>query len=312
LISGKVFMSQKKYVLITAAKNEAAYIEKTLLSVLSQSILPECWVVVNDGSTDATEAIIKSYQEKCTFIHLISRPPDPRRHFGAKAKAVKQALTYLNGCEYTYDYIGNLDADVSFEVDFYKKLIEQMENNASLGIIGGLCHELNNGKWEVAHSNPEWAVGGATHFFRAEVFKKTDGYPPLEFGGEDTVIEYLARHEGYTVTALTGTLFYHHKGRTFSKNSGFSVYFRLGMQEYMWGTSPLFEVFKCISRAAVLPHSIGSAVRFAGFMYAKVVKKHPSIPRDQVNIIRKQQHTRLAADLQKLPGRILKKARKQV
>ena len=49
-----------KYVLITSARNEEAYIEKTIKSVISQTILPKKWVMVSDGSTDRTEEIIQT------------------------------------------------------------------------------------------------------------------------------------------------------------------------------------------------------------------------------------------------------------
>ncbi len=46
------------YVLITPARNEEAFIEKTIASVVSQTVLPARWVIVSDGSTDRTSEII--------------------------------------------------------------------------------------------------------------------------------------------------------------------------------------------------------------------------------------------------------------
>ena len=48
------------YVLITPARNEEAFIEKTIQSVVSQTILPAKWVIVSDGSTDRTDEIVKN------------------------------------------------------------------------------------------------------------------------------------------------------------------------------------------------------------------------------------------------------------
>ena len=62
----------QKYVLVTAAKNEELFIEMTIFSVLKQSILPEKWVIVSDGSTDSTEEIVKKYSAKHGFIKLIA------------------------------------------------------------------------------------------------------------------------------------------------------------------------------------------------------------------------------------------------
>ncbi|MCK4830926.1 glycosyltransferase family 2 protein, partial [bacterium] len=51
----------KTYVLITPARNEEDYIEKTIQSVISQTILPAKWVIVSDGSTDLTDEIVEKY-----------------------------------------------------------------------------------------------------------------------------------------------------------------------------------------------------------------------------------------------------------
>lgn len=50
-----------KYVLIIAARNEARFIEGTIRSVVSQTFLPERWVIVDDGSTDQTAKIVAWY-----------------------------------------------------------------------------------------------------------------------------------------------------------------------------------------------------------------------------------------------------------
>ena len=58
---------KNNYVIITPARNEEKYIEKTIQSVISQTMLPEKWFVVSDGSTDRTDEIVKKYEEKYYF-----------------------------------------------------------------------------------------------------------------------------------------------------------------------------------------------------------------------------------------------------
>ncbi|MEL6820905.1 MAG: glycosyltransferase family A protein, partial [Calditrichota bacterium] len=65
-----------KYVLITPARNEEAYLEKTIQSVIAQTILPEQWIIVSDGSTDRTDEIAAGYAEKHSFIQLITNEGD--------------------------------------------------------------------------------------------------------------------------------------------------------------------------------------------------------------------------------------------
>ena len=61
------------YVLLTAARNEAAYIEGTILSVVAQRRKPLKWVIISDGSTDKTDQIIRNYEKQHDFIVFARR-----------------------------------------------------------------------------------------------------------------------------------------------------------------------------------------------------------------------------------------------
>ncbi len=75
------------YVLITPARNEEAFIEKTIESVIKQTVLPERWVIVNDGSTDATSEKVRPYLVDHPWITLVDLPVRKERHFAAKVNA---------------------------------------------------------------------------------------------------------------------------------------------------------------------------------------------------------------------------------
>ena len=51
----------RSYLLISPGRNEAEYMRQTLDSVVAQSIRPAMWVIVDDGSTDDTPAILAEY-----------------------------------------------------------------------------------------------------------------------------------------------------------------------------------------------------------------------------------------------------------
>src|SRR5438874_13256644 len=80
-----------KYVVVTAAKNEQAFIGNTLESVIRQTILPERWIIVDDGSTDGTAAIVASYAARHSWIELVQRPPRANRTFAGKAHAIHES-----------------------------------------------------------------------------------------------------------------------------------------------------------------------------------------------------------------------------
>ena len=88
-------MCSWKYVLITAARNEAKYIDGTIASVVKQTILPEKWIIVSNGSSDNTDDIVRSYLSDWPFISLISIPGDINRNFGAQVRAINHAYQQL-------------------------------------------------------------------------------------------------------------------------------------------------------------------------------------------------------------------------
>jgi len=76
-----------KYVLITPARNEEVFIEKTLASMVAQTFLPERWVIVDDGSTDRTAEIVENYARHARWIELIRCPRRADRNFSGKVHA---------------------------------------------------------------------------------------------------------------------------------------------------------------------------------------------------------------------------------
>ena len=102
-----------KYVLVTPARNEEAFIAKTLDSMITQTVLPERWVIVDDGSTDRTAELVESYVKRYPWIELVRRPQRPERSFAGKAHAFNAGLERVSSLE--FDVVGNLDGDISFE-----------------------------------------------------------------------------------------------------------------------------------------------------------------------------------------------------
>ena len=145
-------MNTVKYVLITAAKNEELFIEKTIQSVLNQTIKPARWVIVSDGSTDRTNDIIEQYSKKNNFIDLIALPPNKERNFSSKVNALNLALTKFEGAE--FDFIGNLDADVTLDKSYYEEVFGSFQSNPKLGIAGGIIIDCIDDKDVPAKHKP--------------------------------------------------------------------------------------------------------------------------------------------------------------
>lgn len=278
------------YVLITPARNEEAYIEKTVQSVISQTILPEKWVIVSDGSTDCTDEIVKRYGASHDFIELLRRETDEERNFGSKVYAIQAGLERLNGVE--YGFIGNLDADISFESSYYEDVLKEFQANPKLGIGGGILFDLGE-KWVRLYSSTSWSVCGAIQMFRRQCYEDIGGYLPLQRGGVDAVAEVMARMQEWEVRTFPDIKVLHHRPTGSSYGNILYNRFHTGIKEYSYGNQPLFEIAKCISRIRERPYFFGSLFRLSGYCWAFLRRVQREVPADVVDFMKNEQMQRL-------------------
>src|SRR5215471_5766222 len=120
------------YVLITPARNEARFIELTIQSVVAQTVRPLKWVIVSDGSTDGTDEIVTRYAAKHPWIELVRMPERRERNFAGKVHAFNAG--YARVKELGYQVITSLDADISFDPDYFEFLLTKVANDPMLGL----------------------------------------------------------------------------------------------------------------------------------------------------------------------------------
>src|SRR5271170_6732 len=120
------------YVLVTPARNEEVLIEKTIESVIHQTFLPAKWVIVNDGSTDATGTIAAKYAASHDWIEVVNLPAHRDRSFAGKVYAFNAGYERVQQLE--YEVVGNLDSDVSFDADYSEFLMSKFAENPRLGV----------------------------------------------------------------------------------------------------------------------------------------------------------------------------------
>ncbi|GIK23331.1 MAG: glycosyltransferase family 2 protein [Ignavibacteriaceae bacterium] len=281
-------LNTMKYVLITAAHNEQEFIEKTIHSVINQLHKPLEWIIVSDGSTDNTESIVRKYSTENSCIKLLTNNRKEGRDFASKVYAINLGLKNIQAVQ--YDYIGILDADVSFEGNYYSSLIEEFRKNPKLGIVGGNYFDIINGKKVRVQMNP-FSVRGATQFFQRKCFEQIGGLIPMKYGGEDAAACFSARMYGWETKSIPGLIALHHR-LTGDKNL-FKARLRDGYVEHNLGYHPLFQLVKCIQRFKQKPYLIGSVLRFIGFWIAGIKFNNQNLSKELRNYIKKEQLGRL-------------------
>jgi len=285
-------MKDVPYALITPAHNEEEYIEKTIKSVISQTVLPNKWVIVSDGSTDHTDDIVAKYAAKHGFIQLVRIDRDATRNFGSAIRAINTGYEQLKGVE--YDLVGNLDADVVLKPDYYQAILAKFQVNPKLGLAGGLvcdCHWNKACPIFIAADS----VGGPIQMFRRECYEQIGGHTCIGMGGYDTVAEIKARMYGWQVRTFPDVKVLHLRRTGTATGSILSARFRQGKMERRIGYHPLFEIAKCLSRIRERPYLLGSLFRLSGYCWSFLRKEQPVLPGDVVSYLRAEQLAKLKA-----------------
>ena len=281
---------QLSYVLITPAHNEDAHLEKTIQSVIAQTILPKKWVIVNDGSTDQTDRIIRNYLDDNRWIEYVALPERKERHFAAKAHAFNAG--YQRVKELDYDIIGNIDADISFGEDFFEYLLDKFSCNAELGVAGtdyieGTFHSYRDSYINVHH------VNGQCQLFRRKCFEEIGGYTPIKDGGIDWVAVTTARMMGWETYSFSDRTYTHHHimGRT--HGNIFAARFHYGKKDYFCGGHPLWQILRGHFQMTKKPYVIGGSLMILGFFWSWVTRTEIPISKELMHFHRQEQMKRL-------------------
>lgn len=280
------------YVLVTAAYNEGTLIENTIRSIVCQSLLPKLWVIVSDGSTDDTDAVVARYASQHPFIHLHRLTEDHPRNFAAQATAINAGIAQLAGTD--FDFFGNLDADITLEPSYFQQLLTKFEHDPQLGLAGGSVRERGaDGIFRGRPDNSLTSVAHAVQLFRRSCFQAIGGaYVGLPYGGPDTYAEVTARMKGWRVASFPDLKVLHHRV-TGSVGGAVNGCFRQGRMDHSLGTLPLFECMKVLRRVDCKPFLVGAVARMAGFLFAYSRREKRPVPEEFIAYFRREQTERV-------------------
>jgi biofilm PGA synthesis N-glycosyltransferase PgaC len=280
----------KSYALATAAYNEEKLIERVIQSIVSQTVLPKKWVIVNDGSTDRTAEIVQRYSDQYPFIELYTITEEHPRDLTAQVHAINRGFAQLKNVE--SDFIGNLDADVTLDPTYFEELLEKFGEDPRLGLAGGFIHEEREGEFQSRKSNVESSVAHAVQLFRRECLDELGGYRPFTWAGADWYAEVSLRMKGWHVHSVPELRALHHR----PTGKGFGLYtyaYRGGVMDFYMGTHPLFETIKMARRLAEKPYGVAAIVRFSGFVAAYWKRLPRQVPEEFMAYLRKEQMERI-------------------
>jgi glycosyltransferase involved in cell wall biosynthesis len=280
-----------KYVLVTPAHNEEAFIEKTLDSMSAQTLLPERWIIVDDGSLDRTAEIIQRYARRFSWIRLVQRPSRLDRSFAGKVHAFNAGLEHVQSVP--FDIIGNLDADLSFEPDYLQFLIGKFAEDQRLGVAGTPFTEDDG--YDTARDSFEGEnhVAGGCQLFRRRCFEEVGGYIPNPAGGIDWIAVTTARMKGWKVQSFSEKRFHHYRTLGTAERGPLRALFSYGEKDYYLGGSPVWQLFRVAYRMTKRPVLMGGLALLSGYVWAALRRVQRAVSPELMHFHRHEQMKKL-------------------
>ena len=276
--------------MITPARNEEAFVGETIESVLRQTVRPERWVIIDDGSTDRTADIVAEYTTGNPWIELIRLPHRQERHFAGKIHAFNVGFERVKSLE--FQLLANLDADVSLQPDHFEFLIRKFSEDARLGVAGTAYTQP--GFYSATDSfEGEESVAGPLQLFRYECFRDIGGYTPNRLGGVDWIAVTTARMKGWKTRNFRDRCFHHQRSMGTAGRNAVTAMFFHGWKDYLLGSGPLWELFRVVYRITKRPLLFGGLALGAGYGWAAIRRVPRPVSAELVRFYRLEQSRKL-------------------
>lgn len=264
-------MSEPRYVLISPCRNEADYMRQTLDSVVNQSILPAKWVIVDDGSTDATPAILAEYAARHDWIQIVTRLD--RGHRAVGPGVIDAFYTGYSAIEPNdYEFLCKLDLDLRLPPRYFALLMQKMAQDPSIATCSGKAYIEEHGELVNERHGDETSLG-MTKFYRVACFQAIGGFVrEVMWDGIDC---HQCRMRGWKACSWDEPelRFVHLRPMGSSQQGIYTGRMRHGYGQYFMGTGFLFMAASALSRFNQKPYVLGGLAMLWGWLSSALRRK---------------------------------------
>ncbi|MFT3915032.1 MAG: glycosyltransferase [Anaeromyxobacteraceae bacterium] len=256
----------RRYLLVSPCRDEAGYIRRTLDSVAAQTLTPALWIVVDDGSTDETPAILAEYAARLPWLKIVRRADRGKRKVGPGV--IEAFYAGLEGVRLEdYDYVCKLDMDLDLPKGYFEGLVLRMEAEPRLGTTSGKPWFVHpkTGALEPEVAGDEMSVG-MTKFYRVRCFQEIGGFVrQVMWDGIDC---HRCRMLGWLAESVNDEAlrFVHLRPQGASHKGIWTGRQRAGFGQWFMGTSPLYYLAVAVFRLPKHPVVIGSLAQLWGYV----------------------------------------------
>ena len=255
-----------RYLLVTPCRNEEAFCRRTLDTVIVQSLTPALWVIVDDGSSDATPRILDEYAQRHPFIRIVRREDRGARSVGPGVVEAFYA-GYATVDPSQYDYVCKLDLDLELPPTYFENLISKMASDPRLGTCSGKpwFRARPDGPL-VSESIGDETSAGMTKLYRRRCFEEIGGFVrEVMWDGIDChrcrMLGWIA--ESVDVPELR---FQHLRPMGSSDKSTWNGRKRHGRGQWFMGTGLLYMLASALFRMTQRPFVIGGLGMLVGYV----------------------------------------------
>jgi biofilm PGA synthesis N-glycosyltransferase PgaC len=259
------------YVIISPCRNEAQFMRHTLDSVVSQSIRPKKWIIVDDGSTDDTPRVLAEYAAAHDWIEVVTRKDRGRRSVGpGVVEAFYAGYEKINVSEYVY--LCKLDLDLELPPRYFEKLMARMEADPRIATCSGKPF-IRRGEELVNEGQGDETSIGASKFYRVDRFLEIGGFVrEVMWDGIDC---HKCRMKGWIACSWDDpeVRFIHLRPMGSSHKNILAGRVRHGYGQYFMGTGFLFMAASAVYRLSERPYVIGSLAMLWGWLISAFARK---------------------------------------
>ncbi len=277
-------MNGRRYCLITPCRDEALFARRTIECVLAQTVLPQAWVIIDDGSTDATAQLLAEFAARHPFIRIVRRADRGDRQLGAGVvQAFYDGYRTINPNE--FDYICKMDLDLDIPPNYFELLIERMEEDQRIGTCSGKPYYHRGGPLEKTRYPITRSGGfisekcgdensvGMIKFYRVECFKQIGGFVPMVMW--DGIDCHRCRMNGWVAVSWDDPelRFEHLRPMGTSHKSWWTGRARHGAGQYFMGTGPVYMLASAFYRMTRPPIFVGGLAMIWGYFRSWITQQ---------------------------------------
>ena len=247
-----------RYAVVTPARNEEANLQRLGAAMVAQTHRPVVWRIVDDGSVDATGEVLTALAAGHPWIDHLERPAADREESLADGRRKARDLdAFLLGAvplRDRVDVIVKVDADISFDPDYFEQLIGRFEADSTLGIASGTCFEQQDGEW-IRRTKAASTVWGASRAYRSDCLADLMALEPCM--GWDGLDEISVQLRGLRTQTFVDLGFRHHRPEGGRELSSLHQGEALGRAAWHMGYRATYLTLRAIYRARQEPAAIG-------------------------------------------------------